>query len=121
MTEAIKAFFDALAVAQRDGWGALFVLWVFVLVVLAAAWFAIRAYRGANDNRLSELKDRLDDCERKHDKQIQAHAKLQRKLAMVTGMLVSQLGNARLPEGFLQMILNDDIEEVPTLGSAAPG
>jgi hypothetical protein len=130
MAEVLSVFLDVLGTAQRDGWGVILVLWIFVLVVLAAAFLAIRAYRSANDNRLAELGERLDSCEEKHKEQSEAmerqreamerererRARLQRKLSMVTGLLIAQLGNRALPEGFLQIILNDDIEEVPQLG-----
>lgn len=115
MIEIIRSFIDILPASQRDG--AFFVLWMFIGVVLFAAWYAIRAYRSANNARIAQLEAGLAECKEKHEEQSHAYARLQRKLALVTGLLIAQLGNRSLPDGFLQIILNDDTEEVPDLGT----
>jgi len=118
MSDLFKSFLDGIQASQQGGWSGAFALWMFVMVTLAAALLALRAYRTANDARLHALSERLDKCEQKHEDERERRARIQRKLSMVTGLLISQLGNRALPDGFLQIILNDDIEEVPRLAPA---
>jgi hypothetical protein len=130
MMMTARALLEAMVAAQREGWGASFVLWVFVLAAVGAAALALRAYRGANEARIDALTERLDDCERKHAQQSQVleqalqqarvrHDRLQRKLALVTGLLIAKLGERGVPDGLLALILDEDGEGLPVAGMAA--
>ena len=126
MIGAARALLETMAAAQRDGWGAIFVLWVFALAAVGAAVLALRAYRGANDARIDALGQRLDDCERKHEQQSRAlelarlrHDRLQRKLSLVTGLLVARFGDSGFPADMLRVMLDEGADDLPDLGFSA--
>lgn len=115
---------SAIFSAKESGAGVYLLLYLIILVLLSVAWVQFRINSKHMKAAIVDLMRRLDDCEKKHGEQAAlreqdalARQRLQAKLSIVTGMLVSSMGNRKLPDGFWRTMIEE--ENFPAFDTSA--
>lgn len=130
VTDLLRTFLETLAAAQREGWADKLALWVFVLVTLAAALWAIRtrertmrALEAQYQDRIADLELRLAGCEGKHGQQEEASERMRQKIERIATLLLTSMPASDLQKAFVELMIDPPFsKEVQGLhGPAANG
>lgn len=117
-----KEFTDVVFKTHESGGGTYLLLWLFLLVLLIFNVVQFRIHR-ANTKReiakleadVKEYEERFGDVTEAFDAFKIRYARLQKKLSITTGMVIANLGNRKLPDGFWQAMMDDERDDIPSM------
>lgn len=121
---AFERFLATVLTTHESGGGVYLILWILLALLMVANIVQFRTYRKKSDEEIKSLQERLTDYDHRYEELNTAfdsfrarYSRLQKRNAVLGGMLVANLGTRKLPDGFWEKIMSDDQDYVPDLSA----